>query len=341
MNLNGKAIVSDDPIVKKPNGKDAVSSAVLDQTTGKNAVSSAKVHKVMPAVSSAVPIQPSGKTAVSSVKVDTRPFPSLLAPVVVPVRSSRVSAILGNPRGRRTDWIGHAPSLSREASLSQSREQALRLLASALLDSTQAALSQHPKVGTTEADIIVDQVTSQDIVDDPEIGKDEVIDVKDKELNKQKLRRRIDQYKHIPGAVRDINITLNDQAWTAQHIMINIQINSSTTVSLSVFDAQAGQLRTKDLGLRLSSKPEKDTTSEAVPWCKEARICFTRGVEQLCSGVTPTKPRSRHWKLQTDGVTYPVLNAPRSSSEGILRSHALRINAGAVGIFMTQEDDKA
>ncbi|KAL0728905.1 hypothetical protein Bca4012_024998 [Brassica carinata] len=69
MNLNGKAIVSDDPIVKKPNGKDAVSSAVLDQTTGKNAVSSAKVHKVMPAVSSAVPIQPSGKTAVSSVKL--------------------------------------------------------------------------------------------------------------------------------------------------------------------------------------------------------------------------------------------------------------------------------
>lgn len=65
----GKAIVSDKPIVKKPNGKDAVPSAVLDQPTGKNAVSSAKVHKVMPAVSSAVPIQPS-KTVVSSVKVD-------------------------------------------------------------------------------------------------------------------------------------------------------------------------------------------------------------------------------------------------------------------------------
>ncbi|KAG2310482.1 hypothetical protein Bca52824_022039 [Brassica carinata] len=88
-----------------------------------------------------------------------------------------------------------SPAQAPEASLSQSREQALRLLASALLDSTQAALSQDPKVGTTEADIIVDQVTSQDIVDDPEIGKDEVIDVKDKELNKQKLRRRIDQYK--------------------------------------------------------------------------------------------------------------------------------------------------
>uniref|UniRef100_A0A0D3BKF6 Replication factor A C-terminal domain-containing protein n=2 Tax=Brassica oleracea var. oleracea TaxID=109376 RepID=A0A0D3BKF6_BRAOL len=60
MKSNGKAIVSHEPIVKKPNGKDAVSSIVLDQPTGKNAVSSAKVHKVMPAVSSAVPIQPSG-----------------------------------------------------------------------------------------------------------------------------------------------------------------------------------------------------------------------------------------------------------------------------------------
>ncbi|KAF3574438.1 hypothetical protein F2Q69_00062878 [Brassica cretica] len=70
MKSNGKTIVSHDPIVKKPNGKDDVSSTVLDQPTGKNAVSSAKVHKVMPAVSSAVPIQPSGKTDVFSVKVD-------------------------------------------------------------------------------------------------------------------------------------------------------------------------------------------------------------------------------------------------------------------------------
>lgn len=48
---------------------------------------------------------------------------------------------------------------------------------------------------TTEDDIIVDQVTSEDIVDDFELGKDEVVDIKDKELNKQKLRRRVDQYK--------------------------------------------------------------------------------------------------------------------------------------------------
>ncbi|CAH8387767.1 unnamed protein product [Eruca vesicaria subsp. sativa] len=37
-------------------------------------------------------------------------------------------------------------------------------------------------IGTTEDDIIVDQVTSQDTVDDFELGKDEVVDVKDKEI---------------------------------------------------------------------------------------------------------------------------------------------------------------
>lgn len=48
---------------------------------------------------------------------------------------------------------------------------------------------------TTEDDIIVDQVTSDDVVDDFELGKEEVVDIEDKEINKQKLRRRIDQYK--------------------------------------------------------------------------------------------------------------------------------------------------
>ncbi|CAF1910599.1 unnamed protein product [Brassica napus] len=49
----------------------------------------------------------------------------------------------------------------------------------------------------------------------------------------------------IIGAVRDINITFNDQTWTAQHIMIN----SSTTVSLSVFDAKADQLKQNILAI--------------------------------------------------------------------------------------------
>lgn len=58
-----------------------------------------------------------------------------------------------------------------------------------------------------EDDIIVDQVTSQDIVDDFELGKDEVVDVKDKELNKQKLRRRVDQCK-VCSSVIETNKSL-------------------------------------------------------------------------------------------------------------------------------------
>lgn len=48
---------------------------------------------------------------------------------------------------------------------------------------------------TVEDDIIVDQVESPDIIDDFEIEQDEAVDVKDKEINKEKLRRRIAQHK--------------------------------------------------------------------------------------------------------------------------------------------------
>lgn len=48
---------------------------------------------------------------------------------------------------------------------------------------------------TIEDDIIVDQVDSPEIVDDFELGQDEVVDIKDKFVNKQKLKRRADQYK--------------------------------------------------------------------------------------------------------------------------------------------------
>ncbi|ONK73120.1 uncharacterized protein A4U43_C04F27460 [Asparagus officinalis] len=50
-------------------------------------------------------------------------------------------------------------------------------------------------IGTIEDDIIVDQVDSPEVVDDFELGLDEVVDIKDKDANKQKLRRRISQYK--------------------------------------------------------------------------------------------------------------------------------------------------
>lgn len=50
-------------------------------------------------------------------------------------------------------------------------------------------------IGTVEDDIIVDQVDSPEVIDDFELGQDEVVDIKDKDANKQKLRRRIRRYK--------------------------------------------------------------------------------------------------------------------------------------------------
>lgn len=50
---------------------------------------------------------------------------------------------------------------------------------------------------TVEDEIIVDQVEDPEIVDDFELGQDEAVDIKDKEVNKQKLRRRIYQYKVV------------------------------------------------------------------------------------------------------------------------------------------------
>ena len=48
---------------------------------------------------------------------------------------------------------------------------------------------------TVEDDIIVDPVETPEIIADFELGQDEAIDIKDKEVNKQKLKRRMDQYK--------------------------------------------------------------------------------------------------------------------------------------------------
>ncbi|KAL8545275.1 hypothetical protein ACS0TY_005455 [Phlomoides rotata] len=50
-------------------------------------------------------------------------------------------------------------------------------------------------MGSVEDDIIVDQMESPEIVDDFEIGQDEAVDIKDKDVNKQKLKRRIQQHK--------------------------------------------------------------------------------------------------------------------------------------------------
>ncbi|XP_058091187.1 ubiquitin-like domain-containing CTD phosphatase [Magnolia sinica] len=81
-------------------------------------------------------------------------------------------------------------------------------------------------IGTVEDDIIVDQVDAPEIVDDFELGQDEVVDIKDKEVNKQKLRRRVNQYKiellHPCRSgkkllVLDIDYTLFDHRSTAEN----------------------------------------------------------------------------------------------------------------------------
>jgi hypothetical protein len=53
---------------------------------------------------------------------------------------------------------------------------------------------------TVEDEIIVDQADSPEIVDDFELGQDEVVDIKDKDVNKLKLSRRVAQYK-VPDYV--------------------------------------------------------------------------------------------------------------------------------------------
>ncbi|KVH93518.1 hypothetical protein Ccrd_004437 [Cynara cardunculus var. scolymus] len=76
-------------------------------------------------------------------------------------------------------------------------------------------------IGTVEDDIIVDQVDAPEIVDDFEIGQDEVVDIKDKEVNKQKLKRRIELRNPCREGkkllVLDIDYTLFDHRSTAEN----------------------------------------------------------------------------------------------------------------------------
>ncbi|CAL1352621.1 unnamed protein product [Linum trigynum] len=83
-------------------------------------------------------------------------------------------------------------------------------------------------IGTVEDDIIVDPVDDPEIVDDFELGQDEAVEIKDKEVNKMKLKRRIDQYKiklRNPCRVGkkllvlDIDYTLFDHRSTAENPM--------------------------------------------------------------------------------------------------------------------------
>ncbi|PHT97039.1 Ubiquitin-like domain-containing CTD phosphatase 1 [Capsicum chinense] len=81
-------------------------------------------------------------------------------------------------------------------------------------------------IGTIEEDIFVDQVESPDIIDDFELELEETVDIKDKEINQQKLRRRIEQHKIVlcnpcrqgkKLLVLDIDYTLFDHRSTAEN----------------------------------------------------------------------------------------------------------------------------
>ncbi|XP_031255835.1 ubiquitin-like domain-containing CTD phosphatase isoform X2 [Pistacia vera] len=81
-------------------------------------------------------------------------------------------------------------------------------------------------IGTVEDEIIVDPVESPEIIDDFELRQEEAVDIKDKEVNKQKLRRRVNQYKiqlRTPCRegkkllVLDIDYTLFDHRSTAEN----------------------------------------------------------------------------------------------------------------------------
>uniref|UniRef100_A0A2N9HQH9 protein-serine/threonine phosphatase n=1 Tax=Fagus sylvatica TaxID=28930 RepID=A0A2N9HQH9_FAGSY len=83
-------------------------------------------------------------------------------------------------------------------------------------------------IGTVEDDLIMEQVDAPEVVDDFELGNEEAVEVQisDKDVNKKKLRKRIDQYKiDLKNPCRegkkllvlDIDYTLFDHRSTAEN----------------------------------------------------------------------------------------------------------------------------
>ncbi|XP_031488515.1 ubiquitin-like domain-containing CTD phosphatase isoform X2 [Nymphaea colorata] len=81
-------------------------------------------------------------------------------------------------------------------------------------------------IGTVEDEIFVDQVDGPEIIDDFELVQEDVTDIKDKDVNQQKLKRRISQYKiELLNPCRegkkllvlDIDYTLFDHRSTAEN----------------------------------------------------------------------------------------------------------------------------
>ncbi|KAE8672834.1 Ubiquitin-like domain-containing CTD phosphatase 1 [Hibiscus syriacus] len=98
-------------------------------------------------------------------------------------------------------------------------------------------------IGTVEDDLIVDPVETPEVIDD----FDEAVDIKDKEVNKQKMKRRIDQYKielKTPCRkgkkllVLDIDYTLFDHRSTAENPLqlMRPYLHESLTVAYAEYD---------------------------------------------------------------------------------------------------------
>jgi len=48
---------------------------------------------------------------------------------------------------------------------------------------------------TVEDEILVEPVDAPEVLDDFELGQEDTVDIMDREVNKQKLKRRIEQFK--------------------------------------------------------------------------------------------------------------------------------------------------
>lgn len=59
-----------------------------------------------------------------------------------------------------------------------------------------------------EDEILLDPVDAPEVVDDFELGDEDTVDIKDREVNKQKLRRRIDQFKVTTHVLCDYGLCI-------------------------------------------------------------------------------------------------------------------------------------
>lgn len=115
---------------------------------------------------------------------------------------------------------------------------------------SQIALKANAKImmlGTVEDEIFVDPVDAPEILDDFELGEVNNLDFKDTEVNKQKLKRRIEQYKvrilNSPRAARkllvlDIDYTLFDHRSPAENPeeLMRPYLHEFLTAAYSMYD---------------------------------------------------------------------------------------------------------